>query len=55
MKVSLEMFAALEYQGLKFFCDVTNVNRCCFAREHKQLFVSSHGGSRVKLSFLAVL
>ena len=28
------MFAAREYQGLKFFCNVTN--RCCLAREHKQ-------------------
>ena len=33
MKVFLEMFAALDYQGLTF-CDVTNWNRC-LAREDR--------------------
>ena len=39
MKVFLEMFAALDYQGLKF-CDVTNFNRC-LAREHKQVLIGN--------------
>ena len=39
MKIFLEMFAALESRGLKFFVTPPILTVVCFAREHKQALI----------------